>query len=89
MAAATYLGVRGLHLLVHLQRVMMEPHFHEHLQESAGGSTGPGEGSGPLGGERAGFPPRLLGRQDPAAHGRSQTLTQHRERKTTHRGSKT
>lgn len=39
-SSSTDLGVRGLHLLVHLQRVMMEPHFHKHLQESTGGSAG-------------------------------------------------
>lgn len=65
MAAATYLGVRGLHLLVHLQRVMMEPHFHEHLQESTGGSTGPGEGSGPLGGGTSRLSTEAAGKTGP------------------------
>lgn len=30
-AVATYLGMRGLHFLVHLQRIMMKPHFNENL----------------------------------------------------------
>lgn len=35
--AATYLGVRGLHFLVHLQRIMMKPHFNKNLQKSIAG----------------------------------------------------
>lgn len=31
---ATYLGVRGLHFLVHLQGIMMKPHFNKNLQKS-------------------------------------------------------
>ena len=37
---ATYLGVRGLHFLVHLQGIMMKPHFNKNLQESTGWSNG-------------------------------------------------
>lgn len=31
---ATYLGMRGLHFLVHLQGIMMKPHFNKNLQKS-------------------------------------------------------
>lgn len=30
----TYLGMRRLHFLVHLQGVMMKPHFNKNLQKS-------------------------------------------------------
>lgn len=36
---ATYLGMRGLHFLVHLQGIMMKPHFNKNLQESIGWSN--------------------------------------------------
>ena len=55
---STYLGVRGLHLLVHLQRVMVQPHLHKHLQEHARVTRSPA-------GEPTSFPPRLLGKRDP------------------------
>lgn len=33
MAVDTYLGMRGLHFLVHLQGIMMKPHFNKNLQK--------------------------------------------------------
>lgn len=88
-SSSTDLGVRGLHFLVHLQRVMMEPHFHKHLQESTGGSAGAWRGlqTTRQGNEQAfhqgcreSRAPLHTAQSDPPSTGK---------RETTHSGSKT